>query len=154
LEFQDSRLKNRKKNDIWVQPSWLVIENNIRGRWWLPPSLGHGESYESVYAHGSSVHQKWCNFALTNLFRLCKSIWIIDLLATCPNLHPRALACPSYLKVLRVRECTITSFFCCFHFRTHFWIFQTEWGCIINGVLCYSPCVPLFKGINERLRTT
>jgi hypothetical protein len=29
-----------------------------RGRWWLPPSLGHGESCKSVYAHGSFVHQK------------------------------------------------------------------------------------------------
>jgi hypothetical protein len=24
------------------------------GRWWLPPSLGHGESYESEFACGSS----------------------------------------------------------------------------------------------------
>jgi hypothetical protein len=24
------------------------------GRWWLPPSPGHGESYESKVAHGSS----------------------------------------------------------------------------------------------------
>jgi hypothetical protein len=27
------------------------------GRWWLLPSLGHGESSEFVFAHGSSVHQ-------------------------------------------------------------------------------------------------
>jgi hypothetical protein len=27
------------------------------GRWWLPPSLGRGESCEFVFAHGSFVHQ-------------------------------------------------------------------------------------------------
>jgi len=29
-------------------------ENTIWGRWWLPPSLGHGESYESRVARGLS----------------------------------------------------------------------------------------------------
>jgi hypothetical protein len=28
------------------------------GRWWLPPSLGRGESCESMFAHGLFVHQK------------------------------------------------------------------------------------------------
>jgi len=28
------------------------------GRWWLPPSLGRGESSESKVAHGLSQHQK------------------------------------------------------------------------------------------------
>jgi len=28
------------------------------GRWWLPSSLGHGESSESKVAHGLSQHQK------------------------------------------------------------------------------------------------
>jgi hypothetical protein len=56
------------------------------GRWWLPPSLGHDESYESVFAHGSSVHQKCSNYTLTNLlFGLCRSVWVIDLLVTLPN---------------------------------------------------------------------
>jgi hypothetical protein len=26
------------------------------GRWWVPPSSGHGESCESVFTRGSSVH--------------------------------------------------------------------------------------------------
>jgi len=26
----------------------------LRGRWWLPPSPGYGESCESKFAHGSS----------------------------------------------------------------------------------------------------
>jgi len=28
------------------------------GRWWLPPSSGHGESSESKVARGLSQHQK------------------------------------------------------------------------------------------------
>jgi hypothetical protein len=41
----------------------------------LPQSLGHGESFEFVYACGLSVHQKCSNYALTNLlFGLCRFI--------------------------------------------------------------------------------
>jgi hypothetical protein len=48
------------------------------GRWWLPPSLGYGESCESMFAHSSSMHQKCSNYTLTNLlFGLCKSMWVI-----------------------------------------------------------------------------
>ncbi len=37
--------------------------------------------------------------SLTNLlFGLCRSIWIIDPLVTCPNPHLKASACPSYLR--------------------------------------------------------
>jgi hypothetical protein len=55
-------------------------------RWWLPPSSGHGESCESVFVCGLLMHQKCCNYALSNfLFGLCKSVWIIDLLVTRPN---------------------------------------------------------------------
>jgi hypothetical protein len=62
-------------------------------------------------ACGSSVHHKCFNFALTNLLSgLCRSMWIIDLLITCPNIHPRALAHPFTLKVLRAREHTPTSY--------------------------------------------
>jgi hypothetical protein len=31
----------------------------------FPPSSSLGEYYESVFAHGSSVHQKWSTYALT-----------------------------------------------------------------------------------------
>jgi hypothetical protein len=45
-------------------------------------SLGHGESCEFVFAHGSFVHQKCFNYALTNLlFGLCKFVWVIDCLS-------------------------------------------------------------------------
>jgi len=69
------------------------------GQWWLPPSLGHCESCESVFAHGLSMHQKCFSYTQTNLFGLCKSVWIIDLLINLPSPHPRALMCPSTLKV-------------------------------------------------------
>ncbi len=50
------------------------------------PSPGHGEFCEIVFAHGSFVHQKCSNYALTNLlFGLCTPMWIIDLLVICPN---------------------------------------------------------------------
>jgi hypothetical protein len=60
----------------------------------FPPSPNRGEFYVSIFAHGSSVHQKCSTYALTNLlFVLCKSVWIIDLFFTLPNPYPRAPAC-------------------------------------------------------------
>jgi hypothetical protein len=53
----------------------VVSQKLLKGqRWWLPPSPNYGRSCEFVYAHGSSVHQKCSNYALTNLFGLCKLI--------------------------------------------------------------------------------
>jgi hypothetical protein len=86
-----------RQNDIWMQPSWLIIKNTMGGRRWLPPSPSCGESYESVYAHGSFVHQKWSNYALTNLlFGLCKSMWIVNPLVAHHSSHPEAPTCPFY----------------------------------------------------------
>jgi hypothetical protein len=63
------------------------------GRWWLPPSAGCDESCESVFARGSSVHQKCSSYALINLlFGLCRSVWVIDSLVTLPNPYLGALA--------------------------------------------------------------
>jgi hypothetical protein len=71
------------------------------GRWWLPPSPGRGESCESVFARGLSVHQKCSNYALTNLlFGLCRSVGVIDLLVTFPSPYPKVLTCPSTPEVL------------------------------------------------------
>ncbi len=98
-------LKFLRQNGIWVLAPWLGIENIIRGRWWLPLSLGHGESCEFVFARGSFVHQKCSNYTLTNLlFSLCKSMWIIDLLVTRLSPHPRTPTCPFAPKVLRAKE--------------------------------------------------
>jgi hypothetical protein len=75
------------------------------GRWWLPPSSGHGESCESVFARGSSVHQKWSTYALTNLlFGLCRFVWVTKLLINLLSPYPRALARPSTPEVLLMRE--------------------------------------------------
>jgi hypothetical protein len=37
------------------------------GRWWLPPSPGHGESSESKVVRGLSKHWKCAKWVLTNL---------------------------------------------------------------------------------------
>jgi hypothetical protein len=42
----------------------------------------HGESCESMFAHGSSVHQKCSSYVVTNLwFGLCRFVWVIDCLS-------------------------------------------------------------------------
>jgi hypothetical protein len=77
--------------------------------WWLPPSPVCGESYEFVFARGSSMHQKCSSYALTNLlFRLCRAMRIIDMLVTRLSPHLGALACPSTSKMLRTKECVPT----------------------------------------------
>ncbi len=101
----------------------------------FPPSLGRGESCESMYAHGSSVHQKCFNDALTNLlFGLWKSVWIVDPLVILPSPHPRASTCPFYPWIVVSYETYLDSFFCCFHFWIRIWVFQGVWRCF-NGVL-------------------
>jgi hypothetical protein len=88
---------------------WPSIEILQGGRWWLPPSPGHGESCESVFARSSSMQQKCSNYALTNLlFGLCRSVRVIDLLVILPSPYPRAPARPSTVEVLRAKEHTPT----------------------------------------------
>jgi len=73
------------------------------------PSLSCGEFYESLYARGSSMHQKCSNYVLTNLlFGLCRSVWIIDPLIIHLNFHFRTSARPSTHEVLWIREHTFT----------------------------------------------
>jgi len=63
------------QNDIWVQASWLSAKKTINGKVVVSPSSGYGESYESMFAYGSFVHQECSNYALTNLlFGLCRSV--------------------------------------------------------------------------------
>jgi len=119
--FGTPKLGVPRQNDIWMQPLWLITKNIKRGRWWLPLSLGHGESCKSMYAHCSSMHQKCSNFALTNLFGLCRFVWIIDSLVICLSPHPRALAHPSTTEMLQIRERTlIISSFVVFTFEFAF----------------------------------
>jgi hypothetical protein len=110
-EFRDSQVGSpMTKWHLGASP-WLGTDNTIRVK--PPPSLnvGRGESCEFVFAHDSSVHQKWSNYALTNLlFGLCKFVWIIDPLFIHLNPHPRAPAHPFTLKVLRAEEHTPTPY--------------------------------------------
>ncbi len=93
------------KMDIWLLAPWPNKKNNIRGKVVAPPSLGRGESFESVFACGVSMHQKCSNYALTNLlFSLCRSVWIIELFITLPNPHPWAPTCPSTPKCCKPRN--------------------------------------------------
>jgi hypothetical protein len=105
LGILGSHLKVPKQNGIWVLAMWPSTNNTIRGKWWLPPSMGYGESCESVFAHGSFVHQKCFSYTLANLlFRLCKHVWTIYLLVNLPSPHLDALTCFSTPKVLRTKE--------------------------------------------------
>jgi hypothetical protein len=57
------------------------------------------------------VHQKYSNYALTNLlFGLCRSQWIIDLIIIHPSPHMRAPTRPSTLEMLWTKERTLTSY--------------------------------------------
>ncbi len=62
------------QNNIWVQAPWLGTKNTIKRKVVAPPSSGCGESGESMFACGLSVHQKCSNYALTNMFGLCNSM--------------------------------------------------------------------------------
>jgi hypothetical protein len=78
------------------------------GRWWLPPSLDRGEFCESMYANGSSMHQKCSNYALTSLLLVCIDWYFNNWspLVTHPSPHPKALARPLTLEMLQTKEHT------------------------------------------------
>ncbi len=115
--WEFSNLGVLRQNDIWMQPSCLITNNTIRGKVVASPSSGHDESCESVYARGLFMHKKCPNYALTNLFFcLCKFMWIIDLLVTCPSPRPGA---PTHLlppKCCELKSVPQLFFFPCFHF--------------------------------------
>jgi hypothetical protein len=48
--FETPKLGVLGQNDIRVLVSRLGAKNTTMGRCWLPPSPGHGESCESVFA--------------------------------------------------------------------------------------------------------
>jgi hypothetical protein len=63
------------------------------------------------------MHQRWSNYALTNLlFGLYKFVWVIDLLVNLPSPHPEAPAHCSTPKVMWTRERTPTPPFVVFIF--------------------------------------
>jgi hypothetical protein len=82
--------------------------------------FGLGESCEFVFVHGSFMHQKCSNYALTNLlFGLCKFVWIIDSLVTRPHPHLGALARPSTLKCYEPKSVPNSLSFYCFTLDPH-----------------------------------
>jgi hypothetical protein len=127
FENFNSNLKVLRQNDIWVQALWPSIEKTIRGKVVAPPNPNHGESYEVVFARGSSVHQKNSNFALTNLlFGLCRSVWIIDSLVTVPiSKLQHAFLPPKCCESGTIPQLFILSLFSPW---TCSWIHQRAWG--------------------------
>ncbi len=100
-EFQNSHLGVPGQNDIWMLVPWL----GTGGRWWLPPNLGRDESYESMFARGSSMHQKGSSYALTHLlFGLCRFMWVIELLDNLPGSHLGAPACLFIVEMLQAKN--------------------------------------------------
>ncbi len=98
------------------------------GRWWFPPSSGHGEFCEFVVAGDSSMHQKWCRYAPSNLlFSLCRTMWINNPLTIHPSLHPEPQACPSTPNCCELMN-VLNFFKKKNHFWTYIWIFQRVWG--------------------------
>jgi hypothetical protein len=82
-----------------------------KGKVVVSPSSDYVEYCESMFAHGSFVHQKCSNYTLTNLFfGLCRYVWIIDQLVIRPSPHPKALTHPSSSEVLRAKERTRTHY--------------------------------------------
>jgi hypothetical protein len=86
-KFRNSHLRILKQNDIWVLALMARHRKYYKGEGdGFPQISGCDESYESVIARVLSVHQKCCNYALTNLlFSLCRSMWTIELLVTIPS---------------------------------------------------------------------
>jgi hypothetical protein len=132
--FPDSQLGSpRTKWHLGASPMARHKKYYKGGRWWLPPSSGHGEFCEFVFARGSSMHQKCSNYALINLlFDLCRSMWIIDLFVIHLNPHPRTPALPSTPEMLRAKERTQLCIFPLFSPWTRSWVYQGTWGCVIS----------------------
>jgi hypothetical protein len=113
---------------------WQKLLQGVR--WWLPLSLGRGESCESMYACDSFVHQKCSNYALTNLlFGLCRSIWIIDPLIIRSNPHFEALAHPFYPSKW-CEQGSVPNSFRCIPFETHMSLSRGFGVCRHRCVLC------------------
>jgi len=64
------------------------------GRWWLPLSLGCGESSESKVARGLSQHQMDAKWVLTNLGLVLDASPCNNIIVPLPSLIPGLLACP------------------------------------------------------------
>jgi hypothetical protein len=129
-EFGDFHFGVPRQNNIWVLVPWIGIKYIIKGKVMASPSLGRDEFCEFVFIHDSSMDQKCSNYALTNLFNLCRSVWIIELLV---NLLSPHLGAPTHLyafEVLRAKERTLTFFpFVIFTFGIVVSPYKNLWVC-------------------------
>jgi hypothetical protein len=108
--FRTSNLRVSGQNDILsASPMAKHKEYYKGGRWWLALSPSCGESCESMFVCGLYVHQKCCNYALTNLFFIC-AVWIIDPLVIHLRPHLKILARLSTPQVMRAMERTPTPY--------------------------------------------
>jgi hypothetical protein len=108
MGFQSCKSPHFKKTK-WYLGARFVAMHRKYYKWESGgfPQVWAVMSFKSMFARGSFVHQKCFNYVLTNLlFGLCKSMWIIYQLVTCPSPHLEALTRPSTLEVLRTKERT------------------------------------------------
>jgi hypothetical protein len=97
------------QNDIWVLVLWPGTKYSIKGKVVVFPKFGRWWILWVRVVRDSSLHQKCSNYALSNLlFRLCKSVWGIDLLVILHSSHLGIPTCPFTPKVLQTRERTPT----------------------------------------------
>ncbi len=133
--FRTPNLGVLRQNNIWVQPSWLIIENTIKGKVMASPKFRLWWILWIRICPWLISHQKWSNYVLTNLFGSCKSVWIVDSFIIRRSPHPRALARPFYPKVMWTRECIPTPFsFVVFIFKFAFESFK-EFGGVSQFVI-------------------
>jgi hypothetical protein len=100
-----------------------------KGKVVASPSLDCGEFRDSMYAHGSSMHQKCFTYALTNLlFSLCNSIW--NPLVIHFNPHPGTSTWAFDPWNAMSYKTHPNSFFLLFSHGIHIWVFQRVWGCV------------------------
>jgi hypothetical protein len=139
-EFWDSQLWSLRTKWHLGASSMAKHSEYYKGEsWWLPPSLGRVDSCESMFAHGSFMHQKCSYYALTNLlFRLCKFVWIIDVHVIRPSPHLKVPACPSIPKVLRAKE----------HNPTHYPSIIFAFGLIIDYIKEFGSASFILIGIS------
>ncbi len=105
-EFQDSHLGISGQNDIWVLILWPCTKYTIRGKVVASPK------FEPCWVLWICVcpwfvrASRCCNYALTNLFGLCKSVWVIEFLVNLPSPHPWAPTRPFTPEMLLTKEHT------------------------------------------------
>jgi len=103
-EFRDSHLGISGQNDIWVLVMWPGTEYTIRGKVVASPKFGSCWVLWVCVCPWLVLTSKCSNYALTNLFGLCRSMWVIELFVNLPSPHPWAPTRPSTPEMLRAKK--------------------------------------------------